>query len=154
MRVAIKRKLKEWTKQYLPSEIIGTVTAVGAASLMHVFNENQVVVAYAGSVGEALGFYTTVFIQSVITADNQQKLQNKRFSLAGVPKILAKLLLEFGPAGLVDGLILRPLFMYLFPIYLNNVPLGILVGKIAGDFTFYGLVILSYELNKKNKNAS
>src|ERR1017187_1014992 len=143
----IKHKLREWSRRYLPAEIIGTLTAVGAASIAHAFSDNLVLVAYAGSIGEAIGFYSTVLIQNILIVVNKNK--NTPFSLAQLTKIIAHLVLEFGPAGLIDGLLLRPFFMYLFPILLKNFTLGILLGKFAGDFTFYLLVITSYEIKKK-----
>jgi len=49
-------------------------------------------------------------------------------------------------------LLLRPFLMYVFPILLNNVMLGIFIGKIVGDVSFYFLVILSYEIIKRRQN--
>lgn len=147
--IILKQKFKEWLKRYLPAEIVGTVTAVGAASITHVFSDNHLFIAYAGSLGEAIGFYSTVFIQQFIIANNQLKIKSELFSLADFLKIIRTIVLEFGPAGIIDGLILRPFFMYLFPLFLKNFTLGILLGKIAGDLTFYMLVILSYEIREK-----
>jgi|ERR1017187_9780576 hypothetical protein len=147
----IKHKLREWSKRYLPAEIIGTLTAVGAASIAHAFSDNLVLIAYTGSIGEAIGFYSTVLIQNIIIVVNKNR--NTQFSFAHLTKIIAHLLMEFGPAGIIDGLVLRPFFMYLFPILLKNFTFGILIGKIAGDFTFYLLVITSYELKKKLKST-
>ena len=147
----IKHKLREWSKRYLPAEIIGTLTAVGAASIAHAFIDNLVLIAYTGSIGEAIGFYSTVLIQNIIIVVNKNR--NTQFSFAHLTKIIAHLLMEFGPAGIIDGLVLRPFFMYLFPILLKNFTFGILIGKIAGDFTFYLLVITSYELKKKLKST-
>lgn len=147
----IKRKSKEWLKRYLPAEIVGTITALCAASLAHALNTNLVVIAYAGSLGEAIGFYATIFIQNILLVSKNKKLENQPFSIFDFYKICAAIVLEFGPAGIIDGFVLRPFFMFLFPIYVKNFTLGILMGKIAGDITFYVLVILSYELNKRKK---
>jgi hypothetical protein len=67
-------------------------------------------------------------------------------------KLLSNIILEFGVAGLIDGLFIRPLFMYIFPLLLKSVMLGVFVGKIAGDVSFYFLVILSYEFINHHKN--
>lgn len=147
----VKQKIKGWLNRYLPAEIVGTITAVGVASITHVFCKNLIFIAYAGSLGEAIGFYSTVFIQNIFLVTKKRKIENKRFTFNDFSKIIITIILEFGPAGIIDGLLLRPLFMYLFPIFLKNFTLGILIGKIAGDFTFYILVILSYELRKQNQ---
>lgn len=146
----VKRKGKEWLKRYLPAEIVGTVTAVTAASIFHAFSDNLVLIAYAGSVGEAVGFYSTTVIQRILQARRFNIFSGTVFSSRDLRRVTAGILLEFGPAGLIDGLILRPLFMYLFPRYMGNFTLGIVLGKLAGDITFYCLVILSYELKKRH----
>ncbi len=150
--VRLKHKSKEWLVRYFPAEIVGTITAIGAASLAHLLSTNYVLIAYIGSLGEAIGFYSTTIIQNVIRV--YTKNNRARLSYRDYIKISKDILLEFGPAGLIDGLLLRPLFMYLFPIFLKNFTLGILVGKIAGDITFYILVIASYEIRKKYRKIA
>ncbi|HXB39167.1 MAG TPA: hypothetical protein VNZ49_01415 [Bacteroidia bacterium] len=144
----IKRKVKGWLKRYLPPEIVGTITAVSAAGLIHIFTENLIFIAYAGSFGEAIGFYSTIFIQNILIVSKKNKVEKKIFSFADITGIIATIVLEFGPAGLIDGLLLRPFFMFIFPILLKNFTLGVLIGKFTGDLTFYILVILSYEIRK------
>lgn len=146
----LKRKGKEWLKRYLPAEIAGTITALAAAGAAHFFTENLVVVAYSGSIGEAVGFYSTTVIQRILQAREHNIFSGPVFSPRDLRRVSAGILLEFGPAGLIDGLLLRPLFMYLFPRYMENFTVGILLGKFAGDITFYFLVILSYELKKRH----
>jgi hypothetical protein len=145
-----KQKSIEWLKRYLPSEIAGTITALIAAYIAKYYGSSPLIIAYAGSIGEAFGFYSIIFIQQIIaetkTHHNSLKFQNYLI-------IIATILLEFGPAGLLDDLLLRPFFMYWFPFLLKNFALGIIAGKFAGDICFYFLVILSYEFIKKKKVA-
>ncbi len=147
----ILRKIKEWVKRYLPAEIVGTLTAVCAATITHIFSDNAVFIAYMATLGETIGFFSTVFIQHLLTYSKKRRTENRRFSLPDIFKIISHILLEFGPAEILDSLLLRPFFMYLFPLLVENFTLGILLGKIAGDITFYLLVILSYEM-KKNRS--
>jgi hypothetical protein len=79
---------------------------------------------------------------------------SKKFHFSDCLMLLKYIMLEFGPAGIIDGLLLRPLFMFIFPLYMKNFTLGILAGKIAGDISFYILVILSYEIIKRSKKVS
>jgi len=146
----LKHKIKEWLKRYLLAEIVGTITAIAAASTAHSFYGNLILIAYAGSLGEAIGFYSTVFTQNIVSINKKNKVENKQFTFSDFSIIFTNIVLEFGPAGIIDGLLLRPFFMFLFPILLKDFTLGILVGKIIGDITFYCLVILSYELKKKH----
>ena len=146
----IKQKLNEWLKRYLPAEIVGTITAITAATITHVFSENHIFIAYAGALGDGAGFYSTILIQNILLINEKRNIERRKFSFKDFSKIIASIILEFGPAGLIDGLLLRPFFMYLFPLLLKNFTLGILVGKITADITFYFLVILSYETKKRN----
>jgi hypothetical protein len=147
----IKSKFKEWIKRYLPAEIVGTATAIGAATIGHIFYSNLIIVAYIAAVGEAIGFYSTVFIRSLLIENKKHGNEKSIFSFSNFFKIIIETVIEFGPAGILDGFFLRPFFMYLFSTLLTNFSLGILVGKIAGDFTFYVVVICSYELTKRIK---
>jgi len=147
----ILQKIKEFSKRYLPAEIVGTLTAVGAASIAHIFFYNPVFIAYIATLGEAVGFFSTIFIQHFIAYSKKHKTENKQFSLSDISKIISHVLLEFGLAEILDSLVLRPFFMYLLPLLVKNLTLGILLGKIAGDITFYLLVILSYEMQKRLK---
>jgi hypothetical protein len=149
----VKQKLKEWGKRYLPGEIVGTITAVAAASIAHIYYENLIFIAYVGSIGEAVGFYSTVLVQNLIRVNQDCRKENRNFKVSDFRKIVSRIALEFGPAGIIDDLLVRPFFMYWFPLLLNNFMLGILIGKFVGDFAFYILVILSYELNKSYKKT-
>lgn len=144
-----KRKIRGWIAAFLPAEIIGTVTAVGAAAIAHLFYDNGILIAYVGSLGEAIGFYVTLIAQRILSFRKRE--DKKPFSMRDFSLIIGNLVLEFGPAGLIDGLLLRPFFMYLFPILLGDFTLGIFIGKLVGDFTFYLLVILSHGIKEQLK---
>ena len=149
-----KQKTLEWLKRYLPAEIAGTVSALLIAFLAKFAGYNSILIAFAGSIGEAIGFYSVVFIKEVKSTKKELHAnQNRRLTFHDYVKILTNILLEFGPAGLIDDLIVRPFFMYWFPILLRNFTLGIITGKIAGDICFYFFVIISYEILKKKKNT-
>jgi hypothetical protein len=144
-----KQKPKEWLKRYLPAEIAGTFSALVVAFIAKYLGYNAIIIAFAGSLGEAIGFYVTVFIK----ARKEQIVSNiKQSGFQKYAFIIATLLLEFGPAGLLDDFIIRPFFMYWLPILLKNFTIGIIAGKIAGDICFYFLVIWSYEFIKKKQN--
>ncbi len=143
------KKVKEWLKRYLATEIVGTITALLGAGIAHIYSNNFILMAYCGSLGESIGFYATVLVQHFIIAKKTEKATGKRFSYQTLIKMVANIMIEFGPAGLIDGLLLRPFYMYIFPILLQHFMLGILFGKIIGDFSFYAIVIISYELNKR-----
>ncbi|MES2590157.1 MAG: hypothetical protein V4622_14355 [Bacteroidota bacterium] len=147
-----KAKFKSWLLKFLPAEIVGTVTAVCAASFCHIFSDNGIFIAYIGSLGEAIGFYLTIIIQNIISFKKKHQVDNRKFSFKVFAKIISTIVIEFGPAGVIDGLFLRPFLMFIFPLLIGDFTLGILVGKIVGDFTFYGLVIMTSEIKTHIKS--
>ncbi len=141
-------QIKKWVLRFLPGEIIGTLTAVSTASIAHVFTDNGILVAYSGSLGEAIGFYTTIIIQTIFVYKKKYFVQVDSLKIGDFAKIIRNLLIEFGPAGIIDGLLLRPFFMYVFPMILKDFTLGLLIGKIMGDITFYVLVIITTKIKE------
>jgi hypothetical protein len=153
---SIKIKAKKWLKRFLPAEFTGTITAVAASYIAHHVTRNLIVAAFAGSIGETLGFYTTIIIQDVRIEQRKLRSANKTFSFKAFAYILRNILFDFGFAEIIDSLFIRPFCMYIFPVWIKNYPIGILAGKIASDICFYVPVILAYELRifcsaKKNE---
>jgi len=153
----IKIRAKKWLKRFLPAEFVGTITAIAASYFAHHITNNLIVAAYTGSIAETLGFYTTIIIQDVRIEQRKLKFANKSFSFKTFMYILRNILFDFGFAEIIDSLFIRPFCMYIFPVWINNYPIGILAGKIASDICFYVPVILAYELrlffSKKNNQS-
>jgi hypothetical protein len=146
----IRRKLREWVGRYLPAEILGTVTALGAAWTVHAASDSLISAAIAATIGESLGYYGCMVVRQVRYYDTRHRHhgRTKRRWLTG-SRTVRDLLIEFGPAELVDTVLVRPLFMYLMPSLLDNFTAGILLGKLAADVIFYGLAISAYELKQQ-----
>lgn len=60
--------------------------------------------------------------------------------------LVAAAVVEFGPAEILDTVLIRPAAMYLASWATGNVVVGVLIGKVAADVIFYGLAITSYEM--------
>lgn len=148
--VEVRRKLREWVGRYLPAEILGTVTALAAAWTVHAASDSLISAAVAGTIGEGLGYYGCMAVREVRYHDARHRHHGwlRRRWLTGT-RTIRDLLIEFGPAELVDSLLARPLFMYLLPSLLDNFTAGILLGKLAADVVFYGLAIGAYELKQR-----
>jgi hypothetical protein len=142
----IKIKAKNWLKRFLPAEFFGTITAVASSWFAYHTAKNLIVAAYAGSIGETLGFYLTIIIQDLRIEQRKLKPVNKTLSFKIFIYILRNILFDFGFAEIIDSLFIRPFCMYIFPLWLSNYPIGILAGKIASDICFYIPVIIAYEL--------
>ena len=147
--VGVRRKLREWVGRYLPAEILGTVTALAAAWTVHAASDSLISAAVAGTIGESLGYYGCIAVREVRYYDARHRDHGtlRRRWLTGT-RTVRDLLIEFGPAELVDSLLARPLFMYLMPSLLHNFTVGIVAGKLAADVIFYGIAISAYELKQ------
>jgi len=149
-RPGVGRKLREWVGRYLPAEILGTLTALAAAWTAHAASGSLVSAAIAGTIGEGLAYYGCIALREARSyrACHRRHAAPKRLWLTGSRTVRA-LLLEFGPAELVDSFLARPFLMYLMPGVLHSFTAGILAGKLAADVVFYSLAISAYELRKQ-----
>jgi hypothetical protein len=134
-------KLKDWGWRYIPAEISGTLTALLAALIVTFLTNNPILTAFAGTWGENIGFYGIILIREFKTKKNNS---------IPLRKTLRNLIIEFGPAEVLDSFVLRPFFMFIFPTIIGNLVIGIIIGKFAADATFYIPTIIAYELRKKH----
>jgi hypothetical protein len=147
--VCVRRKLREWVGRYLPAEVLGTVTALAAAWTVHAASDSLISAAVAGTIGESLGYYGCMVVREAFRNDTRHRHhgRRRRLWLTGT-RTIRDLLIEFGPAELVDSLLARPLLMFLMPSLLHNFTAGIVAGKLAADVIFYGIAISAYELRQ------
>ena len=141
----MKWNVREWSKRYIPSEIIASLFAVISALIINKFFNNPILTALAGTWGENLGYYGSIFIRDLY----KDKRKSGQHLLPHLKKIVRNLIFEFSIAEIIDSFLVRPFTMYLFPKIINNVVLGILLGKISADIIFYIPTIFSYEFRKK-----
>jgi hypothetical protein len=144
------RRLRVWAVRYLPAELAGILTALAVAWSAQAASGSMGSVAVAGALGENLGYYGCVAVREVRDHGARRRGHDGlacrwRTGLAAVQAML----LEFGPAELVDSLLVRPLLMCLLPGLLHDLTAGIVAGKLAADAVFYGIAISAYELRQR-----
>jgi len=144
----VMHKVREWSRRYLPAELFGTVFAMLSAGLAFAFSGSGVVAAFAGTWGENLGYYGSVLVRDVSSSRKQHMAAGRAYGLFSFMRNIRNLVLEFGFSEVLDSFFIRPFFMYIFPLLLNNLAFGILLGKLAADVTFYIPTIISYEFRK------
>jgi hypothetical protein len=127
--------VREWLWRYGPAEAAATAGAVGAAIAVGPWAP-AAVIAYAGAIGEGLGFYAVILVRELRRCPGPRR------------RTVAGLLVEFGPAEIADTVAVRPLAMYLGPLLIGHLAAGVLAGKLAADLVFYVLAIAGYELRK------
>ncbi|NQX29734.1 hypothetical protein HQQ81_20495 [Microbacteriaceae bacterium VKM Ac-2854] len=148
MSRAARIRTRRWLVRYLPPEILGTTAALLSAAAAYAAvggggPSALLAAAVAGTLGENLGYYALVVARGF-------RLHRRTAGAAHAAVLtLRGVLLEFGPAEIVDSLAVRPLLFGLGPLLLVEPWLGWLVGKLAADVVFYAVTITSYELGKR-----
>lgn len=149
----MKQKIKTWLTRYLPAEIIGTVCAVALPTAVSLASGNAVVIAFMGAWGENAGFYGTMIVRDAVETRKKYAETGRQYGSAAFLKTLRNIFLEFGIAETADSLAVRPAAMFAAMKIFDNVPLGILAGKILADALFYIPTIISYELLNRSRKA-
>ena len=147
MNARHRQKLLEWLRRYGPAEVMGTLTALVGSFAAFRWTGSEVAAAYGGALGENVGFYGTMLLREFRLDARSARAAGTRYGARAAAVTGAKLLLEFGPAELLDSLIVRPLTMGLATRWLGRAA-GVIAGKLVADVTFYVPVIVSYELRQ------
>jgi hypothetical protein len=138
----ISRRLRHMLRRYLPAEIIGTVAAVGGAWLAYRLSGSPYAAAWSGSVCETVGYYGAILVEE---ARRSRDPSTVRAVLVAVPGVIV----EFGPAEVLDTLLVRPLLMAAGPVMTGSLVGGTLAGKLAADIAFYAVVLPSSRLRRR-----
>jgi hypothetical protein len=146
----MKHKVRAWAGRYLPGEVIGTLTALAGAILARALGGSPWVVALAATWGENLGFYGYHFSREAIRhLKHHEALYGRHRYLLAAWQSSRDVGIEFGPAEVVDSLLLRPVCMYQIPQLIGQLEGGIVLGKLVADAGFYLIAISAFELRKR-----
>lgn len=137
-------KLRSWLIRYGPSEVLGTIAAVGIAGMVNNLTGSSIAAAYAGTMAENVLFYGVMFLRETIRGAHDAGARGRPYGNADLIRVMHGLLLEFGAAEALDSLLLRPALMALGIRFLGG-HLGALAGKLLSDLAFYGPVLTVYE---------
>lgn len=149
MKLEMKSKLNEWSKRYLPAEIVSSVSMLIITFLIFHITQNYIIAAFIGSISEISIFYLIIISIEIKNESLKLKNKNKKYTSKHFTKTLRNLTIKFGPGELIDPLIIRPFFLWLIPSYTSNYTFGIIIGKIIADILFYIPTIIMFELRKK-----
>jgi hypothetical protein len=152
-RRSFKAKAAEWFRRYFAPELVGLGAAVAGSWLVYSAADSEVAAAFGGSIGESLGFYGTFIVREMVHDAYTAGARRAPYGLRQMAATWRGLLLEFGPAELVDSLLLRPFAMWLGQDFLGR-PFGIVAGKFFADLAFYAPVIVTYELRTNRDHGA
>ena len=91
-----------------------------------------------------LAYFGYLLGQDVWQTRQVLRAQGRRYSAGTLGRNIRALAVEFGVAGVLDSLFIRPALLH----WLHSVPLSVLAAKLAAGVTFY-VPIISYELSKQ-----
>ena len=136
--------LTRWLRRYGPAEVTGIGTALLGSYVVHALTGNEIAAAFGGALGETLGFYGVIVGREIRTDRRTARAGGVTYGPRAWLTTAANLMIEFGPAEILDSGIIRPAAMG-FGTRLLGRALGVPLGKLAADVTFYVPVILLYE---------
>ncbi|HTI05401.1 MAG TPA: hypothetical protein VL549_08800 [Gemmatimonadales bacterium] len=142
-------RLKRWLHRYGPAELTGITTALLGSYGVHALTGNEVAAAFGGALGETIGFYGVIVTREVRSDAAAARAAGARYGPRAWLRTVTNLLMEFGGAEVLDSAVIRPLAMG-FGTRLLGRPLGIPLGKLAADITFYVPVIFVYEWRRRH----
>lgn len=145
--MAWRRKGAEWLERYGVAEVAGLCTAIAGSFAARALTGSEIAAAYGGAMGENLGYYGVMIGREVMHDRHAAHEADRHYGVAGAARTARNLVFEFGIAEVLDSTVLRPLAMGLGVRFFGR-SLGVVVGKLAADVTFYVPVICAYELRR------
>jgi len=145
----MKQEVREWLRRYGPAELLSVLATLAAAGVTFRLTHHGVGTALAGTWGGNVAYFGYILAADIRQARRARRAVGLPYTGAVLGQNIRALLVEFGVAELADSFLMRPALLYWLPKLLHNLPLGILLAKLAADVTFYVPAIIGYELSKK-----
>ena len=147
----LRRRLAVWVRRYLPAEIAGTLMALAGAWAAFAVSGDRTLAAVAGAWAENLGYYGTVGVRDLRRARREADpgAAGAAGRLRPLLGVLGGLLVEFGPAEVLDSFVVRPLAMVAATRVVPDLGAAVVLGKLAADLVFYVPTITIFELRRR-----
>lgn len=146
----MKKKILEWIKRYLLADVLSTILSLGTAWAIMEGTGDRVLAAFVGSAVASIVFYFTIAFSDVRKSIKQHRIDNEKYKIRSFLIDFRNLIIEFGPAEILDVLAVRPFFMYLMPKLTGDFLLGTFIGKMIADVIFFIPAIIMFELRKRH----
>ena len=124
-----------WVRRYLPAELGGITGALLGAWAITALTSSAPMAALAATSADMAVYYAIIIIRDLRAGTHRS-----------ARVLLRHIALEFGPAELLDSLLIRPTALYIGITMLPNLTVGIIAGQATANLGFYVLTIISYEL--------
>ncbi|HXT18269.1 MAG TPA: hypothetical protein VN706_21740 [Gemmatimonadaceae bacterium] len=148
--MSFRRKLREWLLRYGPAELAGLTVAFIASVIVRRSMHSAIAAGYAAAWGETIGYVLMMVVRDYTAEVHASPQVERRQHVRHASNVATGLLAEFGPAGVIDTFVTRPLAMTLGIRFAGPV-FGLVIGKLAADAVFYAPVIYMYERRKHRR---
>lgn len=136
-----KNKLIEWFQRYFVAETVAIISSMVGGWIVYLLFQERIFTAVASTWIENLVYY------GIITFKDFKSIKKK--NLISFFKLVRNMVLEFGPGEYLDSFVIRPFTNWYFPRLIGNIPIGLLIGQLVANVSFYAPTILAYEIRKK-----
>ena len=137
-------RIKTVVLRYLPAEVLALAGMVLGWWLGTRWTQSPWLIAGIVTIAENVGFYGYLAVAVWREQTPQNPSLRRRFQRTAL--LLGA---EFGPAEVVDCLLIRPAFMTAAIVWLDSTGWGVAVGSYAADAVFWTLAGASYLLTVK-----
>ena len=137
-----------WLNRYGLAEAAGITCAMTGSIVVRRLTGSNIAAAYAAAWGETIGYSAAIVGRDFFAGVRAARSRRQAFGIRGIVALVVSLLAEFGPAGLLDTFVTRPLTMGLGARFIGP-RLGVVAGKLVADVLFYVPVILVYERKRR-----
>ncbi|CAH0995480.1 hypothetical protein EMA8858_01603 [Emticicia aquatica] len=145
----MKKKWVEWAKRYMPAGIISSTATILSSVFTYKITLNHLTSALVGTWVGNIVYFGYMLGKDIFDTQKRLAQKNIQYSIKTFMQNIRALVVEFGFSELFDSFLIRPTLMYYFPIWVDDIWLGIILAKVVADITFYVPAIISYEYSKK-----
>jgi hypothetical protein len=138
-----------WLRRYGPAELAGTGAAVVGAAVAAPLGD-PILLGAAAAWSENVGYYGALIARDLARLRRARPRRDAAGVGRAVAAAVAALAVEFGPAEALDSLLVRPALMAAGLRLAPDPQLGVLLGKLAADATFYVPTILTWEWRRRS----
>lgn len=143
----VVQRLMIWLRRYLPAEMVCTPAALLGAWLAATFTSNGAAIALAATWCEIIVFYAVMLVRDL------RSVSASHLTARIVLVTVRNTCVEFGPAEILDSLLVRPIALQLSMAVIPHLALSIMIGKLFADVLFYVPTIAAYELRMRHAKS-
>jgi ornithine decarboxylase len=142
-------RIRYWINRYLPSELTGTALSLVTAWATFTLTDSLLAAAVAGTIGESIGFYGVSIARSFVEQWREIDSGHPARTRVSLVRTAWLTVVEFGPAEIIDTVLVRPTLMYAGPVVLGIPLAGWIAGKLSADVVFYVVAACSITLGRR-----